>query len=189
MHATEPTVSLRPEEALLLCCARTHLEAGHVEQLSTLVSQDLDWSALLRMAGWHRLIPLLSQHLHRTCPDSVPPAILTSLQRKSQTSVRRNLRLSGALCKLVQLCETHHIPVLPWKGPVLAQTLYGNLTLRPFSDLDILVRKQDLVRVAQLLLEQGYESRLSPLRNRARQTFHYHWDLQHQDGQVQIDLH
>ena len=50
----------------------------------------------------------------------------------------------------------------PYKGPALAVQLYGNVALRQFSDLDILVHPRDVLLARDLLLAEGY-SPLPPL--------------------------
>jgi hypothetical protein len=45
---------------------------------------------------------------------------------------------------------------LPYKGPVLAQSLYRDLGLRSFSDLDFLISPADFERAKQALAEIGY---------------------------------
>jgi hypothetical protein len=54
------------------------------------------------------------------------------------------------------LFEEHGIPAIPYKGPVLATTVYGNLLIRQFSDLDLLVPRQALLHAKNLLLSRGY---------------------------------
>ena len=49
------------------------------------------------------------------------------------------------------------LEVLPYKGPSLAETLYGNVALRQFSDLDLLIRRHDVLKVKAALAELGYE--------------------------------
>src|SRR5262249_39051879 len=48
------------------------------------------------------------------------------------------------------------IEVLVLKGPVLSQMLYGDVALRQFSDLDLLVRPADVQRCKLALKETGY---------------------------------
>jgi hypothetical protein len=45
---------------------------------------------------------------------------------------------------------------LPYKGPALALFAYGNLALRRFVDLDVIVRKSDALRARDLLIADGY---------------------------------
>jgi hypothetical protein len=51
---------------------------------------------------------------------------------------------------------------VPYKGPALALQLFGNVALRQFSDLDLLVHPRDVLRARDLLLRDGYEP-LPPL--------------------------
>jgi hypothetical protein len=65
--------------------------------------------------------------------------------------------LTGELVKIVELFESHGIPVLSFKGPSLALTAYGNLSLRQAGDLDILVRERDVPEARRLLVGESYE--------------------------------
>lgn len=51
---------------------------------------------------------------------------------------------------------------MPLKGPFLADLLYGDLALRPMSDIDLLVRLEDLAKGEQALLRAGYMRSLPP---------------------------
>jgi hypothetical protein len=48
------------------------------------------------------------------------------------------------------------VRAVPYKGPVLAQSLYRDLGLRSFSDLDFLISPADFERAKQTLAEIGY---------------------------------
>lgn len=117
----------------------------------------MDWNALLQLASWHKIIPLLYRSMITARPDGVPENILNQLKEQFDLNLRRNLRLTGELLKVLNLFETHGIQVIPYKGPVLASYLYGNLALRQFIDLDILVRKEDVLKAKELLIAQGYQ--------------------------------
>jgi hypothetical protein len=101
-------------------------------------------------------MPLLYQNLNATYPEAVPQAILEKLRDYSHNLARRNLFLTRELLKLLDLFAAHEIPAVPYKGPILAVSAYGNLALRQFCDLDILIHKQDALKVKTLLLTQGY---------------------------------
>ena len=158
---------LRPEEDLLLCCARTRVDAERAERISTLLVREIDWPYLLRLAHPHGVLPLLYRHLERLGGDRVPGVILDQLRERFVRNARSNLRLTGELLRLLQRFESHGISLVPLKGPVLAAALYGDLSLRPFRDLDLLVRKQDVASAKALLLADGY--RLPLQMNRAQE--------------------
>jgi hypothetical protein len=77
---------------------------------------------------------------------------------------RRNLMMTRELLAILELFATHRIAAIPYKGPLLAAAEYGNLAERTFCDLDILVRRQDVLRARDLLVARGYvpEHRLTP---------------------------
>jgi hypothetical protein len=64
--------------------------------------------------------------------------------------------LTTVQCGATREFEAHGIAVIPYKGPVLAACAYGNLALREFNDLDILVRRQEVLRAGELLASYGY---------------------------------
>src|SRR5262245_37335179 len=175
-----PTAGIRPEAELLLCCARTCMDAERAERMRALLRGGIDWSYLLRMARPHGLMPLLYWNLHTTCPESVPAAVLHQLQRHFNVNDLHNRSLTRELLKLLRLFETHEILAVPYKGPTLAATAYGNLSLRQFGDLDILVHERDYQRAQHLLIGQGF-----------RITIEHEWEVELKDGcgGVAVDLH
>jgi hypothetical protein len=162
VHTTplaDVTTYARPEVQVLLCCAQTCHNLASTTQLPHLLRHDLDWTSLIRLALRHRVLPLVYRGLQTFSADLIPPAIHAQLHHHYHANAQRNLLLAGTLLKLLRVLETHRIPAIPYKGPVLALAAYGNLALRQFGDLDLpdlLVRKQDAERATDLLLTQGY---------------------------------
>ena len=172
--------TVRREEQLLLCCARTSLDAEGVERLAALFEEDIDWEYLIRTALTQRVLPLLYRTLQSTSPKLVPKGILDQLRSQLQRNTGRNLLLTHKLLKLLQLFEAHRLPVIPFKGPTLAASITGNLGLRQFGDLDLLVRESDYPKAQQLLETEGF----SCLKQ-------FEWESTFVDGNcaVAVDLH
>ncbi|MBA4156696.1 MAG: nucleotidyltransferase family protein [Gemmatimonadetes bacterium] len=116
----------------------------------------IDWNALLDLAHRHGLLPLLHHHLQNLEGVAMPQPYRDALRDAFVENAGRALRLTGELQQLLQLFREQDIPVLPYKGPVLAAQLYGSIALRQAGDLDILIRRSDLVRVRELLLAREY---------------------------------
>jgi hypothetical protein len=184
----EATAQARPEVQVLLCCAQTCYNPASAAQLPRLLHPDFNWGLLIRLALRHRVLPLLYRSVQTIGADLVPPPIWAELQHHFHANAQRNLLLGGTLLRLLGLLARHDIPALPYKGPVLAMAAYGNLALRQFGDLDILVRQQDVERAKDLLLAQGYrwwEQRPITLLPRQRKVY----ELISTDGQVLVELH
>jgi hypothetical protein len=125
-------------------------------------------------------MPLLYQALRAAGSDAIPMAALAQLRTYYQANTTHNLFLAGELLQVLQLLDTHGIPALPFKGPVLAVSVYGKLALRQFSDLDLFVHKRDYRRARQLLIAHGYQ---------CIKEFDWESCLVHDTRRVAIDLH
>ena len=143
---------------ILLCCARTRLKTGDSDRLHALLQHDLDWNTVLRLAGHHRLLPLLNRYLDAAPPGTVPPPVLSALRASGHAGRLREHLLTEELLSLLALLAAQGIPALPYKGPAFAGQIYGDTALRPCSDLDLLVPPEAVLRVKELLLARGYLS-------------------------------
>jgi putative nucleotidyltransferase-like protein len=146
----------RPEFELLLCCARTRLDAPVVNQIRTILRGKVDWEYLIQMARRHQTMPLLYRNLRDTCPEAVPEEPLRQLGAYFQFNARQNLARTAELLRLSGVFEAAAVAALPFKGPVLAASVYGSLSLREFNDLDFLVPRRDFHTAIDLLLADGY---------------------------------
>lgn len=169
-----------PEAELILCCARTHIDTATAERIQTLLQQGINWTYLIRAAVKHGVIQLLYRNLNATCPESVPKASLDQLRGFFHTNARHNLFLTNELLKLLDLLKDQGVRAIPYKGPVLAASVYGKLSLRQFGDLDILVHEQDFKNSRELLISQGYQ---------LKEKFDREQSFVHRDSNVEVDLH
>ncbi|HEX8141792.1 MAG TPA: nucleotidyltransferase family protein [Pyrinomonadaceae bacterium] len=181
----------RPEIALLLYCARRRLNNEADVELQPLIEQIEDWERLLKISSRHLMMPLLYWHLRCAPAGIVPVAFMDRLRDYFHRNVARNLQLTAELCKLLRLFEENGIKAIPYKGPALALSLYGDTAFRQFSDLDLLIGKQDIVKATDLLASIGYRSpytlnskrEASYLRSKREQLF------THPGGRVYVEIH
>jgi hypothetical protein len=143
------------ENELLVRLVRPAVDAARISQL---IQTELDWDYLLAMARRHSVSPLLYHRLNLLCAEAVPAPALSQLKDRSQENTRQSLFLTGELLNLVERLEAQGITAVPFKGPTLALFAYGDVALRQFGDLDILVRKQDVLKVRELLVASGFKT-------------------------------
>jgi hypothetical protein len=138
---------------------------------------------------YHLVTGVVSTSLDRAAADIVPASLLQALRSRLQANAVRNLYLMRELLSLIKELDARGIAVIPFKGPVLATTAYGNLALREFGDLDILVPKRDIFRAGELLAQRGY--RQPAEQNGEASVKHVEsqlgWDFT--NGRVSIELH
>src|SRR5208283_3593418 len=143
------------EFELLCALAGVDLAPERIERIANWDLSKLDWSEVLRLAEQHGVLPLAARNLIEHA-HGLPPEVERSLQSAYEANLRRSLWFSAELARILQQFERRQVRALPYKGPVLAQSAYGDLGLRSYSDLDFLIAPADFVRAKQALGEIGY---------------------------------
>ncbi len=130
---------MTPEAAFLLTSLR---------QSPVPAPAPLNWEILLMLAETHGVLPLFYRAHAGRLPGNFVPRF------RSQWAL--SLFLTHELDELLGEFRKHRIEVLPLKGPVMAKLLYGDVSLRPCDDLDLLVRPEEFLRAEALLQQLGF---------------------------------
>ncbi|HKU78077.1 MAG TPA: nucleotidyltransferase family protein [Pyrinomonadaceae bacterium] len=147
---------MRLENELLLCCARTDASDRVAARIREIAATKIDWEYLFLLARRHSIVPLVYRQLDRHAADLIPTEHLNQLKKHYFENVARNTVLIAELCRLITRFADSGIDAIPYKGPALAQFAYGNLALRRFVDLDVIVKKSDVLKAREILLAEGY---------------------------------
>ncbi|MEH1906257.1 MAG: nucleotidyltransferase family protein [Nostoc sp.] len=150
-----------PEETVLLTCMRFYFRTTTASELTSLLTADLNWENLVQTAINNGVMPLLYQSLKAIEGELVPQSVMVQLQTLNRMNGLNNIAQTKELLKILALLESRGIEAIAFKGPVLASSVYGNVALRQFNDLDILVRLQDFWQTKAVLVDQGYQSATS----------------------------
>ena len=158
----QTTVSSK-EFQLLCACARVSLSPEAIAHIGGATERGVDWHGLLRLAEQHGALPLLARNLAAHA-RRIPTEIEQQLRFAYEGNVRRNLWFASELGRIADSLSGKHLQAVPYKGPVLAETIYGDLALRSFSDLDFLISPSDFEQAKQALADLGYRpaEELSP---------------------------
>jgi len=190
-YQTEMPKQWSTEVQLLLLCGRCALDDEQIQRVRACVERDLDWERLIYLAGGHGLIPLLHKNLETACPNEIPRPYRERLSAAAMNTAARNLLLTTKLLELLALFETNGISVMPYKGPALAIQVYRDLRLRGFIDLDILIRRNDLDRVRDLIATLGYKPQIEITAAKQRAIFRSECDqvFTRRDGKIILEVH
>ncbi|BAQ64654.1 hypothetical protein GM3709_1419 [Geminocystis sp. NIES-3709] len=101
-------------------------------------------------------MPLLYRNLNNICSQNIPKNIIKYLRKSFLENSKRNLILTNELFKILNQLKEINIKAIPYKGTILANSIYGKLSLRQVYDLDLIIDKKDLIKTEKLLLSQGY---------------------------------
>jgi hypothetical protein len=182
---------VRSEEELILLSVRTYRDTHVIERLKVLLRSSIDCDYLFQTALRHGVAPLVYWILHETCPDAVSVEVLNRFRDHFKNIAWRNVFLTGELLKFLKLFASHQIPAIPFKGPALAISIYNNLALRDFGDLDVMIREEDIPQVGQILIANGYrpQFRLTQVQEANLPKYRCEQAFTSEDDTVMIDLH
>jgi hypothetical protein len=139
----------------LCTCSGVELSPERIARIEGWNEFGIDWSGLLRLAEHHGVLPLVARNLSAHAPR-LPSEIQQSLRIAFEENARRNLWFATELIRITDQFEKKNLPAIPYKGPVLAESAYGDVALRNFGDLDFLIAPADFERAKQALAELGY---------------------------------
>jgi Uncharacterised nucleotidyltransferase len=156
MHAPAPE-----NVSSLLLCARPQVDDETAARIRALAKKGPDWEALLALAAEHSLTPIVCKNLETHAGDSLAGQWRQRFREELVRISCRNLALSAELLRVLQALESGGVNAIPYKGPVLAAQAYGDVGLREFADLDIIIPQAQIATAHASLAGLGYRSLLA----------------------------
>lgn len=132
-----------------------------------------DWKEFLFLVDRHRTPALSWAALNRVPGIAVPEFAKQELQKRSDACRMKAMQHCLLLAEVLKQLNQAAIPVMPLKGQILSQELYGDVGLRETLDMDLEVAREDLGR-AQACLESAdwhLDSTFSPMTPRQWDSF------------------
>lgn len=183
-----PGVSLMCAEGrLLVLCARTTVSEFVRVEVADLVCDGLDWDSVWQLSKAHGVAPLVYRNLATICPAAVPSAIHEAYRRHNQANGLLNTLLAKELVTLLDALAAKGVTAIPFKGVTLAQTAYGDLSLRECADIDLIVEQGAIPQARKVLWSQGYQLTSQDTGAGAESGEPYHF-FQKRNGIVAVDL-
>jgi hypothetical protein len=147
---------MTPETDIVLRCARAFFSPDAVAPLQAIVEQRPDWQAVESQADALGVLPIVADVLVRHAGGSVSPEVLLRWKGHLGASARKSLRWLEEWQRLLGAFDENDVRVITFKGPALALIAYPSVMLREFTDLDLLVRRADVLKARETLLREGY---------------------------------
>ena len=139
------------KDLMLLCVSPDGL-AAVPDRVACALSRLTEWDFFLNLVEENGVASLVAHNLDVAgVLDRIPSAYRGCIERSYQTTLYRNMMLTGALQEIIAAFNRGHIPSIVLKGTVLAERLYGNPGVRPSGDIDILVPPEASSQAGQVL--------------------------------------
>lgn len=106
----------------------------------------------------HGVFPLV-YHTLKTHTELIPEDILSIMKFENMGIAKKNMLMTAELIKVMKLLEENNIEAIAFKGPTLSQMAYGDIALRQYVDLDILIKKESFDITLKLFSKKNYHTK------------------------------
>jgi len=150
-------LQLKPEEQFILLAADIKPDQTILNRLDELIPTIRDWEVFTKMAIDRAAAPLIVDKLFKLSNAGLfPEKVLRNLKQASLRTLTRNMLLTEHFRQVIRALTEAGVPVIALKGSMLSEWLYGNINLRQFSDLDLLVPQEKGLDAVAILDKMGY---------------------------------
>jgi hypothetical protein len=147
---------MSPEQTLLLASTDPRFGDSARHAIESVLVGDLDWTSLVRLALSHGMTPALLAALDAVDQSLVPSEFLAVLREHCGRVRDRSLTLVAELHAILEALERESVVAIAFKGPLMAELLFGDVGQRAPGDLDVLVRPEDVTCICRVLEGRGY---------------------------------
>ncbi len=175
----------------LIACCQTNPNKENINFIQNSLFA-LDQELLTTIANNHGILPLVYKTIKNLSQcNSFRNTLLSDLKARYIQITKQNILMSAELIGIMKFFKKNGIEALAFKGPTLSQMAYGDITLRQYSDLDILIKQEDRYKISKLLESQGYEQILILTSVQEKNWYKHTKDMSlfHPKKGVHIELH
>jgi hypothetical protein len=140
---------------LLLLVSRVNPEVFTLERAQAIIDSCLNWDLFVSLSLKHATAALIFKNLVKL--NNIPQIITEKFRNIYNNSLRSNVIMVSELDKLVDGLNKDGIEVAALKGSTAAEKMFGDIALYPSSDIDILVKVEDIDGVRKFLEAEGYK--------------------------------
>ena len=143
------------EDRLLIQMSRLVLVPKVLKLVKDMICNEVDWDIFIDGFRNHRVAGFIHHHC-KLNKLNLPSKVRNEVSNCVARNQRRADYLFGELDIISKTLTDMDFPVLVLKGPVLAHQVYCSRSIRPFSDIDLLVSSDGVSQVEQRLQRLGY---------------------------------
>lgn len=145
---------LSAESKLLFLLSRTHPGQGTLEEAQALINKGLNWEGFISLSMQHGTAAIVYKNLPEL--RSVPVVVCERLRGIYHNSLKFNILMISELDRIIDRLEGARIDVISLKGASASENIFGDIGLYPSSDIDILVKIENIDTVMKILESDGY---------------------------------
>jgi hypothetical protein len=157
---TTTTLTIDDDFSFLIVCCQQPLSKENKTTIEHYLNHHTSYSAIITLALQQGVLPHLYKTLNNLSLDdkTFSHLFFTQIKQHYRSIVQYNMQMSAELIKIMHLFKSHNIQALSFKGPILSQLIYQDISMRQFGDLDILISPDDIEKSIHLLTQNHYQA-------------------------------
>lgn len=147
------------EQVLLILFARLYFSTANTVEVADFINEHpVNWKTFYKLARTHGMRPFTWYIIDKYKLEA-PAEYVSTVRDGYKMTLLNNKHKLLLIEKLVKELAERDITVIPYKGAVFTQRYYQSIGLREIADIDLLVSPDDLPRIEDYFIENGYQPR------------------------------
>jgi hypothetical protein len=175
---------------LMILCSRLNPNSRDLSEIENILESELDWKRLLKKAADERVGPLLYHNLKKF-KNQIPESAMEGLKKAYYLNTARNNYKYKKLEPLLEAIHDSRLRVAVIKGARLAKTLYPDIGLRPFTDVDLVVHPSDWSQLEKVFEKLGFsgDEYVKQFLNNTKEELYWTFSPLYQKDRLMVELH
>lgn len=148
----------KQENNLLLLCSKANLDNDAKQRIKELNPKNLNWEYLLNRSLTEGLFGLLYKNLKNAQIEIPPQKEFKELERMYYQNLAKNMVFLKELDSILKYLNDNQIPIILLRGAAFLKTIYRDIGLRYFDDIDIFIKGNHYDKICKLLKKNGFTS-------------------------------
>ncbi|HOW35249.1 MAG TPA: nucleotidyltransferase family protein [Candidatus Omnitrophota bacterium] len=149
------TLQKLEKEIILKLCDKEITETDK-KYIGQTLRRYLDWEEFFSLIVYNNVGPIVFRNLSKVNTEDIPAWVIENLKQSYVHSFLKTAPLFYDLSQFLKEIKKNKIPVIILKGAAISEKIYGDTSLRPMEDIDILVKKEDWPSIRETLIKLGY---------------------------------
>lgn len=144
-----------PSMGVIIQACRVFLQTATQQELDTLIEKvNPNWQEVALLSQVHRIRPVVFRVLMTSL---APAARKEQFKKVLQLNTIQNFTIATETERLIDLLATAGISAIPYKGVAYSKQFYGDISMRESSDIDLVIKADDLPKTFALFAKDGYQ--------------------------------
>ncbi|HUU50579.1 MAG TPA: nucleotidyltransferase family protein [Nitrospinota bacterium] len=144
------------ENNLLLLCSQVNLDNNAKQRIKEFNLKNLNWEYLINRSLTEGLFGFLYKSLKNSQIETPPQKEFKELERMYYQNLAKNMVILKELDSLLKYLNESHIPIILLRGSTFLKTIYSDIGLRYFDDIDIFIKHDHYEKICKILKKNDF---------------------------------